>query len=184
MAVPLMGAVIVGPWDGATEPKLEHDEKVAEHHRKWAEFLEELLAETDEPMVPVSRENVEKLANGYRDRERARLDQLERLRPNPERDLKQRIQQLERQVATRDRGWDKYWKLRAKMKRERDGTPLDTLAGLDPKTRGTLWSADIVTVEELIRHTERRNWLIRGVGPKRRTEIIEALKSAPNEEEG
>lgn len=26
LAVPLMGAVIVGPWDGATEPKLEHDE--------------------------------------------------------------------------------------------------------------------------------------------------------------
>lgn len=27
-----------------------------------------------------------------------------------------------------------------------------------------------------VRHTRRRNWLIKGVGPQRRAEIIEALK--------
>jgi hypothetical protein len=36
MAVPLMGAVIVGPWDGATEPKLEHDDRWAEAGRSAA----------------------------------------------------------------------------------------------------------------------------------------------------
>jgi hypothetical protein len=43
--------------------------------------------------------------------------------------------------------------------------------------------AGIATVEELVRHTRRRNWLIKGVGPQRRAEIVEALKSAPRGEE-
>jgi hypothetical protein len=173
-----MGAVIVGPWDGATEPKLEHDDDVAEHNRKWAAFLEELLAETDQPMIPLSRENVERLANGYRNRERTRLDQLERLRPRDDRDLKQRIRQLEHQVATADRGWDRYWKLQAQVRRERNGTALATLSGLDPKTRGVLWSADIVTVEELTRRRESDLATIKGVGPGRVHEIVEAVNGA------
>jgi len=61
------------------------------------------------------------------------------------------------------------------LKRERKGTPLDAI-DLDPKTRGHLWSADIVTVEELRQHTERPNWLIKGIGPMRREEIVAALK--------
>ena len=60
------------------------------------------------------------------------------------------------------------------MKREHKGTRLDTL-NLDPKTRGHLWSANIVTVEELRKVTARPEWLIKGIGPMRRREIIDVL---------
>lgn len=178
-----MGAVIVGPWDGATEPKAEHGDEWADIFRTWAEFFEKELAETDQPMVPISRENVKSLAEDYRTRERNRLERLERSRPKNDRRTAQRIKSLERQLETKDRGWERFYKLRDQLKRERKGTPLDTLS-LDVKTRGVLRSADIVTVEELVRITQRRNWLIRGVGPKRRGEIIDALASADEGEEG
>jgi hypothetical protein len=180
----LMGAVIVGPWDGATEPKVEHDDEVAEHNRKWAAYLEELLEEHDQSMIPVSRESVEKLTSIYRDREQSRLDQLERLHPKDDprqlRELQERVD-YHREVS--DRMVHKLVALEKQVRRARRGTALETLPGLDAKTCGVLWTAGIATVEEFVQNTQRPNWLIRGVGPKRRTEIIEALKSAPNEEE-
>jgi hypothetical protein len=52
MAVPLMGAVIVGTWDGATEPKLEHDEPTGRGGpQRRAQIIEALKS------APNEREN-------------------------------------------------------------------------------------------------------------------------------
>jgi hypothetical protein len=54
------------PWDGATEPKLEHDDHRAEVFRRWAEHIEEALEESDQPMIPMRRNDLETLAHNHR----------------------------------------------------------------------------------------------------------------------
>lgn len=171
-----MGAVVVGPWDGAVAPSEEHDDELAETFRGWAAYLEGLLDKHDgQGVIPVKRKYVTLIAGNNRKAEKARLAELERLRPAGEQHLRRQVARLEAQAETRDRGWNEYHKLREQLKRERHGTPLATLA-LDVKTRGVLRSANIVTVEELRKATARANWLIKGIGAMRRQEIIDALK--------
>lgn len=170
----VMGAVVVGPWDGAHAPSGEHGDATAECYRQWACLFEELLEAHDGDHVPLTRACAESLAGAYRDREEQRLAAIERTGPTPS-ELRNRIASLESRVHTDRLGWDLYHKLSDQLKRERRGTSLDTL-GLDPKTRGHLWSADIVAVEELQKVTAREGWLIKGIGPMRREEIIATLK--------
>jgi hypothetical protein len=106
--------------------------------------------------------------------------ELQRLRGDQRQVRRPERDDYHREIA--DRMVHKLIKLEKQVRRARRGTRLDTL-DLDAKTQGVLWSAGIATVEELVRHTRRRNWLIKGVGPQRRTQIIEALQSAPDMED-
>jgi hypothetical protein len=149
-----MGAVIVGPWDGATIDEVEHADATAESYRQWACLFEELLEVDDGDTVPLTRACAESLAKAYRDREEQRLAAIDRVAGSDEGVLRRKVERLERQLEGKDRGWARFFKLSEQLKRERKGTPLDTL-GLDAKTRGHLWAADIVTVEELRKVTAR-----------------------------
>jgi hypothetical protein len=168
--------VVVGPWDGARAPEAEYDDRELKGFRLYAEYLEGLLASHIQPHVPVDRRVVDGLAEYFRARERFRLQQLERLHPRGELHRLQESVEFHRQLA--HRVMDEKFKMERQVKRERRGTPLRTL-NLDDATQTILWNADIVTVEELIRHTQRPNWLIHGVGPKRRAEIIAAVREEP-----
>jgi len=123
--------------------------------------------------VPLDRACAESLAADYRDREELRLAAIERTGPTTG-ELRNRLARLEHKAELAERWRELYGELRDKLKRERRGTRLDTL-DLDAKTRGHLWEQGIVTVEELRKVTARKNWCIKGIGPMRREEIVDAL---------
>ena len=174
-----MGALIAGPWEGTVA---EHRDEQADRYRLWAEHFEDLLREhPGEDPLPVPRDSVEKMAYNYRVYEDNRLAQLDRLRPMEDArrvsELERKLARLEHKAEYADRGWDNYHELRDQLQRERRGTRLDTL-GLDAKTRGTLWGRGIACVEDLRKVTAREGWSIKGVGPQRRQEILDALNRA------